>query len=75
MPRVAAKVISDVLLTGGHVLAVGDEVQHLLVHLDKAVLRERLLLLSLLQGFLDLELEEVGLDGVDDLCSEGVRNY
>ena len=48
-------------------LAAGDQVEHLLVHLDELVLRQRLLLLPALQGLLDLLLEEVRLDGVDDL--------
>ena len=54
-------------LTGRYVLAVSDEVKHLLVHLDEAVLRQRLLLLPLLQCLLDLVLEEVRLDGDDHL--------
>ena len=48
-------------------LAVSDEVKHLLVHLDESVLRQRLLLLPLLQCLLDLMLEEVRLNGVDHL--------
>ena len=54
-------------LTGRDVLAAGDQVEHLLVHLDEPVLRQRLLLLPALEGLLDLLLEEVRLDGVDDL--------
>ena len=48
-------------------LAIGDEGQHRLVHLKLLVMRKRLLLLAFVEGFLDLCLEEVGLDCVDYL--------
>ena len=48
-------------------LAVGDEVQHLLVHLNEPVLRQRLFLLPFFKSLLDLILEEVSLDSVDHL--------
>ena len=70
MPRVAIWVLSEEGLTGRYVVAARDEFKHVLVHLDELVLRERLLLLSLNEGFLDLFLEEAGLDRVDDLRIE-----
>ena len=56
-------------------VAARDKLEHLLVHLDELVLRERLLLLPLDQGFADLGLEEGGLDCVDHLqTSDGTKD-
>ena len=48
-------------------LTVGDQVQHLLVHLDELVLGQSLLLFAFLQGLLYFMLEEVRLDSIDHL--------
>jgi len=48
-------------------LAISDEGQHVVSHLDELVLREGLLLLSLAEGFCDLGLPEIRFDRVDHL--------
>ena len=67
MPRVATNDETIETLTSRNMLAVGDEVQHLLVHLNEPVLRQRLFLLPFFKSLLDFILEEVRLDSVDHL--------
>ncbi len=54
-------------LTGGHVVAVRDQLEHVVVHHDELVLRERLFLLPFFERLRDLLLEVARLDCVDDL--------
>jgi len=67
LPRVAMSDETIEVLTSRHMLAVGDEVQHLLVHFNEPVLWQRLFLLPFFQSLLNLILEEVRLDSVDHL--------
>lgn len=48
-------------------LAISDEGQHVVSHLDELVLREGLLLLSLAESFCDFCLPEIRFDSVDHL--------
>lgn len=63
--------MSGCALTGGDVVAARDQAEHVVVHLDELVLRERLLLLPVLERLGDLLLEVAGLHGVDDLQRDG----
>ena len=54
-------------LTARHVIACCDQLVHVLVHRDKLVLRERLLLFPIDERFRDLLLEPVLLECVDYL--------
>ncbi len=68
MPRVATRRVSGGrALTGGDVIAARDQPEHLVVHRDVLVLRERLLLLPFLERLRDLLLEVARLDRVDNL--------
>lgn len=48
-------------------LAISDEREHRLVHLHELILRERLLLLAIVQRLLDFGPEKIGLDTVNNL--------
>lgn len=68
LPRVATQMVrGGRALTGGYMVAARYQLEHVIVHRDVLVLRERLLLLSFFERLRDLLLEVARLDCVDDL--------
>jgi len=74
LPRVAAEIGETIGLTCRHVVARGDQLEHLGVHLDELVLRQSLLLLALDQSLCYFSLEEGRFDCVDDLEEAVVKS-
>ena len=60
-------------LTSGHMLTVGYQRQHRLLHLDVSAMSHCILLFAVLHRFVDFRLEVVGLECANDLHEPGVN--